>query len=453
MNGISIVSIIIGIFISFGIIGIYFVIRNFYRERRFQKLSSASITETIHPTKLIIGSETNPDIEISRFQPSKHTKYIELDVDKNLKTNLSAIMQQAPNLVANIANIVSPKYLLKFSPQIAQGLANGSYNLMGAIEGGIRGIAVDASGKIIGQGTLQSVSKAPAVALAIWQVAAIITAQKYLSDINKQLRRIEVGIQDIKEFLENERLGKIGGNYEYLQNIATRLQNGNFTDTECKTFDNQIEHIERENLQIMATLKIEMEDLLNRVKNQDLTGWGLRDNFETAKNILSDYKNSVRTSLMCIQVRTITAISKCALPVDQQLSKSRLEDLSESLDKIDSHKGDFYNEGFYLSSFWGDFFGDSEILQAELDDQIEEFNSSTNKSVGQIRVLISKTEDTIERQLVEFEKPISLEVTLSYNGEVESVRKLLTEGASSSPKDIATMDTRIKKRSKNRKRY
>lgn len=69
-----------------------------------------------------------------------------------------------------------------------------------------------------------------------------------------------------------------------------------------------------------------------------------------------------------------------------------------------------------VSSFWGNvldlmgnFRGGSETLQNELTDHIEEFDSSVEETIKQIRDLISKTKNTIERQLVEFKKPISTE--------------------------------------------
>jgi len=60
---------------------------------------------------------------------------------------------------------------------------------MESLDGGIRAIAVDGKNVIQGAGSLNLATgiKLTASVMAVWQVLAIVTAQAFLIDINKQL--------------------------------------------------------------------------------------------------------------------------------------------------------------------------------------------------------------------------------------------------------------------------
>jgi hypothetical protein len=90
---------------------------------------------------------------------------------------------------------------------------------MQAVEGGARAIAVDAQGSILAHGTLVPLSGLNPVlaAAALWQVAAMATAQHYLVAMQQQLARIEAAINELRDWLEDREVAGLVTSARYLQ--------------------------------------------------------------------------------------------------------------------------------------------------------------------------------------------------------------------------------------------
>jgi len=92
----------------------------------------------------------------------------------------------------------------------------------------------------------------PAVVITgLWHVAAMITAQQFLSDISDRLKHLEQAISEIKQVLEAQQHGKLLANHQYIGQVATLILNGDLSSEEFMVIATQLEDIERGSSEIM----------------------------------------------------------------------------------------------------------------------------------------------------------------------------------------------------------
>jgi hypothetical protein len=180
------------------------------------------------PTHILVGGERDPLIQLFQHQSNDRESYRELTLNRTSKTAIESVVRGMTNAaLARGVQAFSGAYELVFSPHVAKGLQDGTLILVKsrAVDGGVRAIARGATDpKFVECGTLVTAGINPAlVATFVWQALAIITAQKFLVDIDKRLAHLEREVQAIREWLENERTGKLLGNLECLRSIATHL--------------------------------------------------------------------------------------------------------------------------------------------------------------------------------------------------------------------------------------
>lgn len=140
-----------------------------------------------------------------------------------LTTWWETISAKFPEVKRGIAKLGANSYRLKFHPEVARGLEEGTYNLMSAPGGGVRLNAVDRLGQVVGQGFLVTEPGSLLIQVPglVWAVLSAVTFHKYLSDINKRLFRLERAMEVIQEWLDNLSQGEVEGNYRYLKHYVT----------------------------------------------------------------------------------------------------------------------------------------------------------------------------------------------------------------------------------------
>lgn len=201
----------------------------------------------------------------------------ELKLAPTQLASLFAAAQQLPALRTHAATLAGKTFEMKLDPTAAASLASGDLQLMKstAVPGAVRGNLIDADGTIRRQASWKQLAKAPAAAAAVWQVMAVVTAQKFLADIDRKLGELRRGIDDVTVFLEDERTGKLRGALVYLSNIAASLEQGDVDS--CDAFVVQLEGIEKECLQIAEHLDRELERVA-----ADVQAWAPPSDWENA---------------------------------------------------------------------------------------------------------------------------------------------------------------------------
>ncbi len=277
------------------------------------------------PTKLVVGDVHHPLIEIERYQPDRIESFDELPLALEHKMALGALLQHAPALALSTAATVTNTYVLRFAPAVSAQLATGSLTLMHSLEGGVRAVAVNSSGKIVAHGTLVSTAalNPAAAALAAWQVMAMVTAQHYLHDLQQRLARIETGIADIKQWLEAHDIATLASNLRYIQSVGDLFQGRLVSEADMPVLRRKVEQLEtidRECGRVFTAFQMatrQAYDTFRTMRLGDTFTWNVEQNSTAALHTIADYERYARASLMAIVVRAAGAELRSTLPLSQ----------------------------------------------------------------------------------------------------------------------------------------
>jgi hypothetical protein len=388
--------------------------------------------QSIHSDKVVFGNINNPDIEITVFrQVYGIDKYEEFKLPVNIKTGFQSLLHQAPNLASSAFQLGKNVYEVTFSPQVMAGLKNGSNTLMQSI-GNQKSVAMGKNGiKELGKVVSKPGIKPAMAALAVWQVLSIVTAQKFLSDINENLKKIENNIASIKSFIENDRTHKIIANIKYLNDIANILQNKELNESDVITYNNQIEHIERECLHIQQSLNSDLESSIKKFNEVQfgigILGPSLNESYETAAQSISEFHNYSRTIYMSIYLRTIAAQLKNSLPIDRSISEIRLNTLNEDIKELSNKNVSFerqvHNKIPTLKSKLRTEETDKEYRK-NLKDMSKVTHSDLYKLNKEVENIHQSVESRIKDTLEDTSKPYKLVIETDKDKNIKSIKKL-----------------------------
>ena len=221
---------------------------------------------------------------------------------------------------------VNQTWRLVFSPETQAALDEGAAALMNSAKGGVYGDAVGAGHKVIEKGRLISemTVNPAAVFAAAWQVLALITAQHYLAAIDERLANIEAGIEEIKDWLETEKLARLQANMAFMRGIQRSLLTGTFSERSLPALDGQLMDIWRESDAIRREFLHQMDAAGRRYLDARLVNmWTVDD--ERALTLISEYERhsvSYQTALMVMMgvLYLRSALPRCTGDVDQDLA-------------------------------------------------------------------------------------------------------------------------------------
>lgn len=297
---------------------------------------------------------------------------------------MSVLAGTAPQATSNIYSLTNQVYKVDISHLVKK------FKELEALpkDGGFLGTFMDkATGKIAGQAILRPANLARALAgvAAIWQVAAFITAQEHLSQINQRLGRLESAIDAIKKFLEAEQAGKLIANMKYIQEVYSHIVKHELSDAEWEVVAHKLETIWLESRAIAISCQQLMEPMQQSLPNAQLSVW--RDLESVTKNIqeqLQTFETYSSASQLAHQICFATTILREPLGMNPEISKKRFDELEASLR---AEKAFYQNIGDPLQEriqkeFKGTFMRQSSIDAArqELLDTIQKWSDSGDMS-------------------------------------------------------------------------
>ena len=408
-------------------LAIYYWRRGKYQPTQLSQPKEAStpnyMSETdIEPNKIIF-----PGVEIARYQKTEMDNYEEIQLNEKTLIGFSSWFQQAPNLAQSGAQIMLNTYTLTFKPEIAKGIADGSLKIMESLDGGIRAVAVDGNNIMRGGGSLNPAMglKSMAGVMAVWQVLAIVTAQKFLADINKQLEKIHKNLEEIKNFLENQQDAKLIGSLKYLQDIHDTLSSQSFDNVEFGAFLNQLEAIERECNEIMFSLERQMEKVHVDFKKQPLQAkLNIQEHLTVSRQLLTDYERLARSYLIAVAVKCLAYQTRYAILSNPNLTLRRLSTLKTDLSIWSENRRNFYELVGKRLPELNSWIDDGEDEQRQLELKLNRVKDSVKRMDIDIQKLVSETEGNIRNHLQEISQPVSLLVELNEDGQIVKTWKL-----------------------------
>jgi hypothetical protein len=367
------------------------------------------------------------------------------------RAGLSSLFTQVPRAVVASSELTRSVYRLTFAPEIRGQLQDGTLAITQSLrERGIRALARDpATGNIAAHGTL--VQDPAVIAAGVWNVLAIVTAQKFLADINDNLRTIQSAVDNLRQLEEEDKFSRLRGALDQLRKIATALQESSLDETDLRTYAATVPNLERECDQTADLIRTQLRKLEDDFQATDLGGVNLRKGVERGRAVLRHYEKWGTAHLLAIRVRAVAATLRAglgmshahALELVEHLLKER-EDFSEALrvfhedarrqvptltSRVRSQK-DIANHQHHL------------LLQMEATTRAVQGRSD------ELAALLIRTKQLFGEQIQTETVPLQLEVTLNAEGEIGTVRRLLgaarpdDAGSSPLPSEPGALDDR-----------
>ncbi len=261
----------------------------------------------------------------------------QLNLSRPFRGSLSALLQHVPSISSGSVTATANVYRLTFSPEATKALSSGTLSLMQSAQGGVRASAVDAAGTIRAHGSISPADglRTVATVTAVWQVLAVITAQKFLSDISARLASIESSVSDLKGFLETEQQGRIRGRIEYLRDLAHVLNEHDYTELDITAFAHQLEQLSREAEEGMETSRTRALEQAARLKGA-LDG-NAKEKGAAINNAVRTYFRSSSYFLAFGYVQALATNLRAALPVNRAIGAHRLSQLERKITELQSH--------------------------------------------------------------------------------------------------------------------
>jgi hypothetical protein len=292
------------------------------------------------PTELVLGPAQRPALRIRRCEEGEPWRREPAAVPAAVRAALEPLLQQVPRMLFGGVAAASSFHhvILQFEPETAKALASRSLELMSSHDsaGAFRAIARDTrTNQIVEHGKFRFEVNRTAIAVALWQLAAIVTAQKYLVDINMGLKRIENGIERVHRFLVDKELGHLEGHLSYLRGRAKWLAGSQVTADEVAIVAHQLEHVESELGGTGRHMLRQMEHLLVSGAGSDWSGGWF--NVTAAANEASELFDQLRSAseglLLAVQARVLGALLRAAMGMSHDFLSSTLADVENQLDE------------------------------------------------------------------------------------------------------------------------
>lgn len=326
---------------------------------RFGRKSAQTVSSANPQILKPLDLREAPDVSCIRISSGDETVLAEITPVHFPELNLRKTgMPPTPGLAEKMNDLIAParpmlqkfvaqhgtRHLVRFSKDTMAMIARNEAHLPKAAGGGYRAFAVSRqTGQVVENAILipDGISKVEK-AFMVWELAAIVTLQKYLSDIRKALCRIEVGIQDIRSKLDEADLGVLYGNYDLIKSIANEIGSCGLSIPDVTSYLVSLDRIEAECIRIAKTGRLECQRKLDAMKQRSDNNSDWKDVEEDVMEILQQYCTSEYKVLFGNLLAGGSAHIRCLLssnpkPVRERVSE-RLADLHATGSGYDEFK-------------------------------------------------------------------------------------------------------------------
>jgi hypothetical protein len=153
--------------------------------------------------------------------------------------------------------------------------------------------------------------------------------------MNRQLAALRVGVEDIRQYLDQEQQGKLLGNLNYLGDAA-RTAPAAVAPNEWLIVNDQLEHIERESRQVFELYRQRLCDLVAEIERHGFVRpkrlIGLRKRFlEEISAAIEKLGTTARVQQMALLTRIVAVEQRCSLGADIEITENHCASLEHDL--------------------------------------------------------------------------------------------------------------------------
>ncbi|MFI5301675.1 MAG: hypothetical protein ACHREM_26605, partial [Polyangiales bacterium] len=289
------------------------------------------------PDAIFIGPADDPIAIVRRASHGTVVRSHPVVLTPTVRSALTPLVAQAPRALAAAAEgyMGATRLVLTFSPSATRGLISGSLELTSTAAGdGFRAIARDAaSKKFVEHGVLSNQINPAAIAIAAWQIAAMVTAQKFLVEINTRLAGIELGVAAILSFLEGQERATLTASTTKLVEVANMLRHEALTPDEMQRLLAQVEALEFEALKISAHREDRLAKALHGLGPADWSALvSTEQRVSEARKEIASAAGEGAALLKSVEVRLLCVALQCAIGARASLTTERLSKIRQDLE-------------------------------------------------------------------------------------------------------------------------
>ena len=370
-----------------------------------------------------------------------------LPEESNVGKSFAPIIEQLPTASINASMMSGQVVLMRFAPSIQQGLSSGALTQMTG-----RAMAQGAGGQIAGHAMITPLG-AVVAPLVVWQVLAVITAKKYLADIEKRLGGIESGINDVKRFLKYDRFGKLVGNVRHIEELSKEISVDDQRSTNAERYLKQLADVRRDCHQSMSTAEFHLSHELNELGKLKFTGAHPETVESQAKTHIATFFQECQVWYLASRIHAMCLQLECICQTNEDTIQHRIANMENWFREQQSRENDFFVEFNKklgeLSGTWQSWIYDSvrnwDSTKLERETRVKLYRSAQecrqklSSKMSELQSLINKGEYSVVRYLIERKKPIEFAVMLDHNKKVKDVRRI---GAQKSKGDAVSTNAR-----------
>ena len=386
-------------------------------------------------SRLVLGDAERPSAVVEPIESLPRSRLRPMPVGKQQLGLLQTISRHAPGLAKSAATASSNTYVLRFPPEVAQGIRNNSLRVMQSAEGGLRGVAVDAQGKIVSHATLVPASsvRVAAIAAGVFQILALATAQYYLPQINRRLARIEQGVREIQEHLESQDRAILTDSLRQLRSARDSLEAEDSEERDVLVALIGLDAIDRDSGRVQEAYRQHMERYKRELDELKLSGFFAPD-LEAANEKAARYEEAALVSLRAIYVRSVAAQLRALAGGRMAQARLGLVGLLEDLKAWNAQRRAFYRrfeerirEDTTAALDLDDLkeaLGDEDTLANRRKNVLgaaRERQGSLIALYRELRQAVREVTERTSRQLSAASEPLTLVVEMSARGEIERV--------------------------------
>lgn len=406
---------IFGIFVFASILAVIF----FLVRRKANSTANSSLDLTKNSLEasneeicgdVVLGLETptgDSILEVSWLSeqapvPAENMKTISSGVFSRMAPVLQALPSLSQSALANTGN---------YMRVVINGPLAESKSVVDAFQPYVR----DGNGKIQEVAVLKDPKELKKLAnlTAVWQAASIVVAQQHLADIADKLQDLSKEVERISKFLDQQRLSRIIAAVDYLNQF-----NGGIEVQSATPLRNQLEHIERDLLEIQSHIKSELLSLCDEsITKSDFFGSG---NYSDAiLKQIGRVSQLFDQFVFCIKARLVAWQILSAFPGELSIKLVRREGIEKDVRSIFDHDGLVKKlDGHFAVVIDGihSRINTAETLRKRKSDARNKFNRCTNDLRISSQNIFGQIDYTNSR-LLSYHKPVTMEFVFE-NGQI-----------------------------------
>lgn len=292
------------------------------------------------PNELVLGAPEAPAISVRALPPDLEARGREpVSLPPSTKTALAPLLQHAPRVLVEGAaagrSVVG--LAMVFSPETTKAVSEGVLQLTpsASMDGAVRAIARSADGKFVEHANLMTKVNPAAVVTAVWQVAALVTAQKFLADINARLATIEKGVAAILEFLEDQVSAELHADLAYLRDRAETLQAGTVSERELAVIVQALDDIDRRGRARadLATRRLARHRAKVASGSWSAT-WSAAEQETAARTAIGEAENRAAIGLLAVQLRLLAVAVRSGLNLQGEFTMRAAQAATTDLERL-----------------------------------------------------------------------------------------------------------------------